>query len=461
MLNKFRLYRGGWDITNKHYWASVGFTGAAGFILAFVWLVSFGLALLAYHCCKWGIGMKDKISRRMQRIGLMFLLVFTCAAATGCILLSVGQDKFHDEVLNTLGFVVNQSDFTVQILRNVTGFLTFAKTVNVAGVYLPSDVQNEVDKLNIDLTSAAETLTEKTNENSVKVRRVIYDVWCALIAVAVLMLLLAILGFALSIRGHRNAIYIFVASGWILVAITFILCGVFLILNNVVADTCTAMDEWANYPQAETALSDILPCVDEQTTNVTLYQSRHVIHQLVNVINTAIISIANSNTAAWDKTSFYYNQSGPLIPSLCSPYDSQLHDRPCAPHEVSFDNASMVWQNYTCVVSDSDFCISIGRITPDLYSQLVMAVNVSYGLDHYTPLLLSLRGCDFVRETFTSITTHYCPFLKRDLRLVSAGLGLISAGVMLCLILWIFYANRPVDLLCKPPPKGGGVCEAT
>ncbi|XP_042001790.1 uncharacterized protein LOC121751137 [Salvia splendens] len=46
ILSKFHKYRGGWDIANKHYWASVGFTGAAAFSLAILWFVSFGVALL-------------------------------------------------------------------------------------------------------------------------------------------------------------------------------------------------------------------------------------------------------------------------------------------------------------------------------------------------------------------------------------------------------------------------------
>ena len=112
--------------------------------------------------------------------------------------------------------------------------------------------------------------------------------------------------------------------------------GAFLYLSAV-GDTCTAMDQWVQYPKAETALSNILPCVDEQTTNRTLYQSKDVILQLANVVNTAISSIANSNN-----NSSFYNQSGPLMPPLCSPYDSQLRSRQCEPYEVSFDNASMV-----------------------------------------------------------------------------------------------------------------------
>lgn len=102
-----------------------------------------------------------------------------------------------------------------------------------------------------------------------------------------------------------------------------------------------AMNEWVENPHAETALSSILPCVDEKTSNSTLQQSKQVVVQLVNVINTAIYTIVNADPSQLNSSS-YYNQSGPLVPALCSPFDSQLNDRPCQPPEVSLDNASLV-----------------------------------------------------------------------------------------------------------------------
>lgn len=102
---------------------------------------------------------------------------------------------------------------------------------------------------------------------------------------------------------------------------------------SAVGDTCAAMGEWVHNSRAETSLSNILPCVDEQTTNLTLYQSKEVIVQLVNVVNTAISSQVKTVS---------YNQSGVLMPPLCSPYDSRMHERQCEPGEVSFVNASKV-----------------------------------------------------------------------------------------------------------------------
>ncbi|TXG57251.1 hypothetical protein EZV62_018564 [Acer yangbiense] len=441
ILSGFKHYRGGWDITDRHYWASVGFMGSAGFILAAVWFVSFGLALVAHYCCGWRINVEGKGSVHSTRICLILLIVFTCAAAIGCILLSVGQDKFHGEALHTLKYVVNQSDYTVQTLRNVTEYLSLAKTISVAQVFLPSDVMNDIDRLNLDLSTAANTLNEKTGENSAKIKLVFNTVRSALITVAALMLLLSLIGLLLSILGHKHAIHIFIISGWLLVAMTFILCGVFVILNNAIADTCLAMEEWVDHPHAETALTNILPCVDPRTTNQTLYQSKQVITDIVNVVNQFVYNIANGNPS--QNYPCYYNQSGPVMPPLCYPYDSQLQDRQCGPQEVSVANASEVWQNYTCKVSPSGLCTTVGRVTPYYYKELVAAVQEMYALEHYAPPLLSLQDCNFVRDAFNNITSDYCPPLEHYLRIVNAGLGLISAGVMLCLVLWMLYANRP------------------
>ena len=95
----------------------------------------------------------------------------------GCVLLSVGQDDFHGEVLDTLDFVVNQSDFTVQVLKNVTDFLLLAKTINVDQLSLPRDVQNKVDKINVDLNDAANTLSGETAKSSGKIREVFDDMY--------------------------------------------------------------------------------------------------------------------------------------------------------------------------------------------------------------------------------------------------------------------------------------------
>ncbi|CAN6825424.1 unnamed protein product, partial [Brassica oleracea] len=93
------------------------------------------------------------------------------------------------------------------------------------------------------------------------------------------------------------------------------------------------------------------------------------------------------------------------MPPLCSSFDSNMEDRECGTCEL-----------YICEVTKSDVCTTVGRVTPEIYKQLVAAVNESYALEHYTPPLLSFRDCNFVRDTFESITSDYCPPLERNLR---------------------------------------------
>lgn len=193
------------------------------------------------------------------------------------------------------------------------------------------------------------------------------------------------------------------------------------LISSLISDSCSAMNEWVENPQAQTALSNFLPCVDRSTSNQTLFRSKQVIVELIILVNMAINTTNNQ----------FYQRSPP---SLCSPYDSELNLRQCRPSEVSLQNASRVWLDYTCS--------SVCSFTPEMYRQLVVAVNASYALDHYTPVLLSLRNCSFVRDTFRAITTHYCGRLEVELTVVTVGLGTISVGIVFCLALWILFANH-------------------
>uniref|UniRef100_A0ACD5TRV2 Uncharacterized protein n=2 Tax=Avena sativa TaxID=4498 RepID=A0ACD5TRV2_AVESA len=432
VLHHLRMYGGGWNITNKHYWASVSFTGVAGFLLAALWFISFGIAAASLCFCKSRMG-KGKLSHADVARPVL-LVVVVLALIVGCIVLSYGQGEFHEEATKTLDFVVHQSDFTIQTLRNVTDYLSFAMTINVAALYLPSDVQDQINKLKVDLNKASDTISLKTTENYKRIRKVLHNVSVALICIAVLMPVLALLGYVLELYGPRYTIYTFATLCWIIVAALFILIGILLIVRSAAKDTCQAMDEWAQHPRAETALSNILPCVDESTTNRTLYQSKYVVVQLVTLVNRAISALSNRKP--------YHLHPGQLMPYLCSPYDPNLNDRQCLSREVTFDNATTAWQDYTCNAPDVDACSGPMTVTPEVYGQLVSAANASYALHHYAPLMLNFQDCRFVRDTFSSIASQYCPPLEHDLRLVSAGLALLASGLVLGLLL-VLFADRP------------------
>ncbi|KAF7134645.1 hypothetical protein RHSIM_Rhsim08G0209600 [Rhododendron simsii] len=441
-LNNFNYYVGGWNISNKHYFASVGFTGITFFLIAAIWFVGFGLCLLLLCCCFCCCHREPYgYSRAAYALSLILLLLFTLAAVIGCIVLYTGQGQFHNTISDTLDYVVFQANTTVANLENVSDYLAAAKSIGIDQVSLPTSVQNNIDNVDKEISSAATTLQSETDKNKKHIEDVLDTVRLALIIIAAVMLLLALLGFLLSILGLQFLVYVLVIIGWILIAGTFILAGVFLIVHNLVGDTCFVMDQWVQNPTAHTALDDILPCVDNATTQATLSQSQEVTYQLVGIVNGVIANMSNVNLVNWilkmqhRKTAnfddYFLAKTKLNIEQISG--DSQSR----------FSFLLQVWQNYVCQVSSNNTCTTVGRLTPTMYSQMIKATNVSYGLYHYGPFLVGLLDCSFVRETFTGITHDYCADLKRYSMWVYIGLAMVSAAVMLSLIFWRLTTENP------------------
>ncbi|KAL8063026.1 hypothetical protein ABFX02_01G001400 [Erythranthe guttata] len=441
-LNNFHKYTGGWNISNPHYWASVAYTAVPFFFIGAIWFVVFGISLtlicLCFCCCR-----KEPYgySRIAYALSLILLTLFTIAAIVGCVVLYTGQGKYHSSSMSTLEYVVQQADTTSDNLRNVSQYLSAAKQINVDQVFLPSNVQSDIDLIQNKINSSANILSSQTQDNSHKIKNVIESVRLALIVLSAVMLLLTFLGFVFSIFGMQFLVYLLVIAGWILVTATFILCGIFLLLHNVTGDTCVAMSQWVENPTAHTALDDILPCVDNATAQETLTKSKEVTSQLINLMNTVITNISNNNLPP-NVAPFYYNQSGPPVPNLCNPFNPDLTDRACTPGEVDLSNVTQVWSGYVCETSGNGVCVTKGRLTRDMYSQMSAGVNVSYGLYKYGPFLVNLEDCTFVRETFTDINGRYCPGLRKYSQWIYIGLVMVATAVMLSLLFWVIYGRE-------------------
>ncbi|KAL1827016.1 hypothetical protein ACET3Z_005428 [Daucus carota] len=441
-LDDFKKYTGGWNISEKHYWASVGFTAVPLWVIAALWFVLFGLCLslicLCYCCCRrepYGY------SRVAYALSLILLILFTTVAIVGCVILYTGQEKFHNSTSKALSYVVDTANSTGEKLRDVSEYLGAAKKIEVDQVYLSTNVQTDIDQIQEKINSSATALTEKAVDNSEDIHDIVDSVRLALIIISAVMLLLTFVGFVLSLFGKKTLVYILVIVGWILVTGTFILCGVFLLLHNVTADSCVAMNQWVKNPTAHTALDDILPCVDNITAQETMTKSKEVTSQLVNVVNQVISNVSNVNVPPGFKP-LYFNQSGPLLPILCNPYQSDFTNRTCGSAEVDLGNATEVWKKYVCQVSSDGICVTTGRLTPNFYEQMAAGVNVSYGLYHYSPFLVELQDCTFVRETLIVIHREHCPGLRRYSKWVYSGLVMVSTAVMLSLVFWVIYGRE-------------------
>ncbi|KAK3003426.1 hypothetical protein RJ639_019867 [Escallonia herrerae] len=198
-LDGFKKYTGGWNISERHYWASVGYTAVPLFVIAAVWFVSFGLCLslicLCYCCCRrepYGY------SRTAYALSLILLILFTVIAIVGCVVLYTGQGKFHKSTTHTMQYIVFQADTTVDKLRNVSEYLAAAKQIGVDSVSLPTNIQTDIDQIEAKINSSANTLAIRTDNNSDDIHDVLDSVRLALIIISAVMLLLTFLGFCKS-----------------------------------------------------------------------------------------------------------------------------------------------------------------------------------------------------------------------------------------------------------------------
>lgn len=441
-LNGFQKYTGGWNISNRHYWASVGYTAVPLFAVSAVWFLGFGICLLVICMCH--ICHRSKsigYSRVAYVLSLIFLLFFTLLAIIGCVMLYSGQIRYNKSTTETLSYVMSQADSTVSQLKAISDYLISAKQIGILQVSLPANVQTEIDQIGSKLTSSIATITDKATSSSNNIRNFLNSVRVALIVVSIVMLILTFLGLASSIFGMQVIVYTLVILGWILVTGTFILSGTFLLLHNATADTCVAMSEWVERPATNTALDEILPCTDNATAQETLMRSKEVTGQLVELINTVVSNVSNINFSPVF-AQMYYNQSGPLLPLLCNPFNHDLTDRPCSPGELILSNATQAWSTFVCQVNTNGTCITTGRLTPALYGQMASCVNISTGLINDAPFLIQLQDCSYAKQTFRDITNNNCPGLRRYGYRVYVGLAILSTAVMLSLLFWIIYSRE-------------------
>ncbi|KAL5183473.1 hypothetical protein HKD37_17G047352 [Glycine soja] len=413
LLNGFQRYTGGWNISNVYYLTSVMSTAVPFLSVAVAWFVIFGIFLLIILacccCCNGGDSSDDDYSKALHHLSLTLLIFCTIAAIGGCAVLYSGQGKFRESTSNTLDYVVNQAQLVAENLRNVTSYFDSAKQL-VNGIPLPLDLGSNIDDAaKVRVITATDSLSKKAKENSRKIHKVIDGVRLALVIVAAVMIFVALLGLR---------IIFFTCFAVSCILKTYLNINAYIYIYN---------------PTAHTALDDILPCVENATAMKTLLRSKTLTYTIVDAFDQIISNFTNANTTA------IFNQSGPLVPLLCNPYNADFTSRQCAPGEVTFKNAIEVWKNYTCQASSSEQCTNEGRLTPKIYNKLASAVNVTDGLFHYGPFFVDLVDCTFARKAFSEISNNYCPSLRRYTERVYLGTVVVSAAVMLSLIFWIVF----------------------
>ncbi|GMI73117.1 hypothetical protein like AT2G12400 [Hibiscus trionum] len=432
--DNFRTYTGGWDITNQHYFASVSFSAMPFVVMAVIWFVLVGMFLLCacICCCCCQRKKPYGYSRSVYALSLVCLILFTITAIAGSSVMFTGEGRFLGSVEKFTDYLVDTGIGIYESLVRIQNLLISAKNIVLNKQYVPDEIKQEVDKANNMIDSIGTLPRLKAQDATNEINKFLKHVNTALVLLASIMLVLAFLGFFFSILGMQTCVYIFVIPGWIIITLTFIFCGLFLVFHNIVSDTCVAMDEWVQNPKANSALSNLIPCAEKEAGE-NIKEAGKAVTTTINEMLNQIVAISNQNTLN--------NQSGPLVPLVCDPYKYGDSQQSCG-DQVPLNDAEEEWKKYVCQVSETGSCTTPGRLTPDLYNEMSNAVNVSDGLYESSHFIAALVDCTIIEDAFKNITQNHCPKLKVYSAWVYSGLVTATISVMFSMLFWVLYARE-------------------
>ncbi|RYR70115.1 hypothetical protein Ahy_A03g016631 [Arachis hypogaea] len=157
--DNFKKYRGGFNITNKHYWSSVVFTGVYGYAVGVLWLlcgILCGLFFLIINCCCQSFGGNKGCD--LLPIPLAILLLIIAMAASGLVL--AGSAKFRCHASSSVNVVINTADKASGIIFNITGALKGIPTELV-----DADIASKLNTTSQRFDTAAQNITQEAAKN--------------------------------------------------------------------------------------------------------------------------------------------------------------------------------------------------------------------------------------------------------------------------------------------------------
>lgn len=114
------------------------------------------------------------------------------------------------------------------------------------------------------------------------------------------------------------------------------------------------------------------------------------------------------------------------------------------------------YQSFVCKsTSEAGVCNSEGRLSPDLYNQMMIATNMSHTLREDGPFLINLADCTFIAETFVEIKNHHCHGMVLHTDQIYIGLIFLSLSVVFSVIFWVAYAKQRQRQISPIPNKSG------
>ncbi|KAF5752828.1 hypothetical protein HS088_TW01G00746 [Tripterygium wilfordii] len=440
-LGHFKFYNGGFNVTNKHYWASLAFTGVHGYAIAAIWVICglvFGILALKIQ------SRNDSSSSITDRFDgyyfsmFILVLVFTILAI-GAISLVLAANQSSLARTNRLKKTILKAG------KDAHG--TIRKVIKVMremeNILLPYDRRTSV-RLNItahQLGKESKTIQHFNERIGHSMDQAIQTSYISHLVVVSVNLALIVTALVLFLLHWYPGFIIVILFCWIITTLCWVLTGFDFFLNTFARDTCATLENFESNPQ-NNSLTSIIPCMDSSYSDRVMAEIGGTIHYFIAKLNSKIIEVYSKlglNKQSEDSLGFG---------TICDPfsgapnykYAPENHPKDCVPIGKLPD----VLSSFTCYSNNSpEACRNNGKFLPQGSYELawVYSQSVQDMLNIY-PDLQSLSQCKIVKETFSDVVLHQCRPFKRSIRLLWGSMLSLSIIMVVLVLIWVAKAYQ-------------------
>ncbi|KAH9329672.1 hypothetical protein KI387_001780, partial [Taxus chinensis] len=311
-LNHFKRYKEGYDIKNKHYWASTVFTGAYGYAIAAAWIIAgvlYGIFFVVKYCC-WNKNRKKGLHDEphsneyyIWQFRIIILLTIVAIISSGYVL--AGNTRFHTRAKRIEKTILGAADMATETAHNVTSSM---KTMQ-------EELQPYDETAYESLNRTAQTLQMAALDihNRVYANKHAVDIGLRILYITVTVLVSFNLGLVVSAVAvlflhWRQVFYLIIFICSLLTTLSWLFFGFFYAIHIFADDSCLALKEYQDNPY-NTTLNSILPCMDLEAADDTLAETRAGVHVLIGELNKNISRLQTSPISAIVN-----------IPYVCDPF---------------------------------------------------------------------------------------------------------------------------------------------
>ncbi|KAJ0034727.1 hypothetical protein Pint_25887 [Pistacia integerrima] len=439
-LNDLKKYKGGFNITNKHYWSSTAFTGIYGYAIGALWLLGGiiygGFVVSKILFCKKRREEKLKKKRAICSNQCYFWPIvlatfFTILAIVASGLVLGGNEKFNSRASKIVDIIINTANEASETLYNTTEAMKEMEN-NLESSNGPSDTSVFLSSTSQKLEDEAAVIERQARKNRRLIDKGLKIVY-VVTTVTVSLNLVALI--ALSVSGvfrFQKALNLLITLCWIFTFLCWMLFGVYFFLERFSSDSCTALENFKENPN-NNSLSSILPCDELRSAESVLFDFSTGVYKAVNEVNENI------------------SISFPSIPHVCNPFSGPPNYKYltgyCPENTIQIGDIPKVLKVFTCSDANNGTCGEEGFfITSNEYTTVKAYTSSIQNLLNVYPDMENLIECQSVKDAFSEILVKHCKPLKRNVHLVWSSLVFLSIVMVFLVLIWNDQAQNDQEL---------------